>query len=78
MDISKEAIRIAASRVCQELQNLETSRISVDDFGHAESAAEGAHMGLWVNQELRSIDHWAFVPQLQLYYEPELPCDSNG
>ncbi|XP_035899778.1 cytosol aminopeptidase-like [Anopheles stephensi] len=78
MDISKEAIRIAAARGCQELQQLETSRIYVEDFGHAESAAEGAHMGLWVNQELRSPDQRKFVPQLQLYYEPELPCDSNG
>uniref|UniRef100_A0A182JK17 Cytosol aminopeptidase n=1 Tax=Anopheles atroparvus TaxID=41427 RepID=A0A182JK17_ANOAO len=78
MDVSKEAIRIASARGCQELQNLETSRIYVEDFGHAESAAEGAHMGLWVNQELRTIDQRKFVPQLQLYYEPELPCDSNG
>ncbi|XP_058055744.1 cytosol aminopeptidase-like [Anopheles bellator] len=78
LDISKEAIRTAASRGAMELQNLETSRIYVEDFGHAESAAEGAHMGLWVNQELRSVDQRKFVPQLQLYYEPEIPCDANG
>ncbi|ETN62356.1 hypothetical protein AND_005947 [Anopheles darlingi] len=78
MDISKEAIRIAAARGCQELQSLETSRIYVEDFGHAESAAEGAHMGLWVNQELRAVNNRKFIPQLQLYYEPELPCDANG
>ncbi|XP_053691855.1 cytosol aminopeptidase-like [Sabethes cyaneus] len=77
-DISKEAIRIAAATGCQELQKLETNRIYVEDMGHAESAAEGAHMGLWVNQELRNPDRRVFIPQLQLYYEPQLPCDSDG
>ncbi|XP_039441016.1 cytosol aminopeptidase-like [Culex pipiens pallens] len=78
MDLSKEAIRLASATGCQELQKLKTSRIYVEDFGHAESAAEGAHLGLWVNQEMRAVERRQFIPQLQLYYEPSLPCDSNG
>ncbi|XP_058465829.1 cytosol aminopeptidase-like [Malaya genurostris] len=78
LDLSKEAIRIAAATGCQELQKLETNRIYVEDFGHAESAAEGSHMGMWINQEMKNPDQRVYIPQLQLYYEPELPCDSNG
>lgn len=40
IDLSKEAIRF------RRLQKLKTSRICVENFGHAKLAAEGAHLGL--------------------------------
>ncbi|XP_055586993.1 cytosol aminopeptidase-like [Uranotaenia lowii] len=78
LDESKEAIRIAAASGSRALQALRTARIYVEDFGHSESAAEGAHMALWVNQEFRSLHLRKHIPALQLYYDPLLPCDSNG
>uniref|UniRef100_A0A023ETS5 Cytosol aminopeptidase n=1 Tax=Aedes albopictus TaxID=7160 RepID=A0A023ETS5_AEDAL len=78
LDLSKEAIRVAAASGCRALQKLETNRIYVEDFGHAESAAEGAHMSMWINQKMKKPEERKFMPQLQLYYDPQLPCDANG
>lgn len=61
MDLSKEAIRLASATECQELQKLKTSRIYVEDFGHAILAAE-AHLELWVNQEIRAVERRQFIP----------------
>ncbi|XP_062551732.1 cytosol aminopeptidase-like [Armigeres subalbatus] len=78
LDMSKEAIRVAAASGCRALQELETNRIYVEDLGHAESAAEGAHMGMWISQKMKKPENRKFLPQLQLYYDPQLPCDANG
>uniref|UniRef100_A0A1B0DQZ8 Cytosol aminopeptidase n=1 Tax=Phlebotomus papatasi TaxID=29031 RepID=A0A1B0DQZ8_PHLPP len=66
LDESKEAIRIAAAVGCRELQKLHTANVSVESFGHAESAAEGAALGIWTNHEFRSLTH-TFEPQINLY-----------
>ncbi|XP_053691914.1 cytosol aminopeptidase-like [Sabethes cyaneus] len=78
LDESKEAIRVATASGCRELQRLETNFIYVEDMGHAESAAEGAHMGIWINQELKKIEKRMFVPHCQLHIDRALPCDSDG
>ncbi|EDS26627.1 cytosol aminopeptidase [Culex quinquefasciatus] len=78
LDESKEAIRFATASGCRELQKLETNFIYVEDMGHAESAAEGAHMGVWVNQQLKKPNKRWFVPHCQLHVDPAIPCDSDG
>nr|XP_019550930.2 cytosol aminopeptidase [Aedes albopictus] len=78
LDESKEAIRNAVARGCRELQKLETNFIYVEDMGHAESAAEGAHMSVWINQELKRPNKRKFVPHCQLHVDRALPCDADG
>lgn len=78
LDESKEAVRKAVASGCRELQKLETNFIYVEDMGHAESAAEGAHMSVWVNQELKRPEKRKFVPHCQLHIDRSLPCDSDG
>ncbi|XP_021701651.1 cytosol aminopeptidase-like [Aedes aegypti] len=78
LDESKEAIRNAVASGCRELQKLETNFIYVEDMGHAESAAEGAHMSVWINQELKKPDKRKFVPHCQLHVDRALPCDADG
>lgn len=78
LDESKEAIRIAAATGCRALQSLDTNKIFVEDFGDAESAAEGAAMGLWRYQELKALPNREYMPQFQLHVEPDMPCDVDG
>ncbi|XP_058818180.1 cytosol aminopeptidase-like [Topomyia yanbarensis] len=78
LDESKEAIRIASAIGCRELQALKTNFIYVEDMGHAESAAEGALMSIWINQELKKVEKRRFVPHCQLHVDRGLPCDSDG
>ncbi|XP_058447703.1 cytosol aminopeptidase-like [Malaya genurostris] len=78
LDESKEAIRIASASGCRELQELETNFIYVEEMGHAESAAEGAHMSIWINQELKKVENRQFIPHCQLHVDRGLPCDSDG
>ncbi|XP_055642251.1 cytosol aminopeptidase-like [Toxorhynchites rutilus septentrionalis] len=78
LDESKEAIRRATATGCRELQKLETNFIYVEDMGHAESAAEGALMSVWINQDLKQPEKRKFVPHCQLYVERGLPCDGDG
>ncbi|XP_059609207.1 cytosol aminopeptidase-like [Phlebotomus argentipes] len=66
MDESKEAIRIAAAVGCRELQRLHTADVSVESFGHAESAAEGAALGIWTNHEFRTLAY-PFESNIHLY-----------
>ena len=49
-DEGKEAIRRAAGVGCMALQHLATNKIYIESFGNAESAAEGAAMGIWIHQ----------------------------
>lgn len=53
-DISKENIRHAVSAGCQLLQDLELNHVEVDSCGDAQSAAEGAALGLFHYDQLKS------------------------
>lgn len=50
IDEGKEAIRTASAAGCKALQEIDTNKIYVESFGSAESAAEGASMGMYVFQ----------------------------
>uniref|UniRef100_A0A667WQM6 Cytosol aminopeptidase n=1 Tax=Myripristis murdjan TaxID=586833 RepID=A0A667WQM6_9TELE len=53
-DTCKENIREAMSAGCRQLQDLEVSRVEVDSCGDAQSAAEGAVLGLFQYDQLKS------------------------
>lgn len=53
-DISKENIREAVSAGCRLLQDLEVNHVEVDGCGNAQSAAEGAVLGLFHYDQLKS------------------------
>lgn len=74
MDEWKEAIRIGAAAGCRALQDANMRTLLVESFGHAESAAEGASLGVWMFQELRNPDKQKFVPKLELHDD----CDYTG
>lgn len=74
IDEGKEAIRVASAVGAQALQDLRTQRVYVESFGHAESAAEGAALGVWLYQEKKQKKRQLFIPQLELYND----CDWTG
>lgn len=74
IDEGKEAIRVATAIGCQALQELRAQRVYVESFGHAESAAEGAALGVWLYQEKKKKSKQLFIPQLELYND----CDWTG
>lgn len=74
VDEGKEAIRIAAATGARALQNLSLQKIFVESFGHTESAAEGAAMGLWLYQEKKARQYQLFIQQLDLWDD----CDWTG
>ncbi|XP_035516783.1 cytosol aminopeptidase [Morone saxatilis] len=53
-DVSKESIRQAVSAGCRLLQDLEVNHVQVDACGDAQSAAEGATLGLFQYDQLKS------------------------
>uniref|UniRef100_A0A7N6AVE9 Cytosol aminopeptidase n=1 Tax=Anabas testudineus TaxID=64144 RepID=A0A7N6AVE9_ANATE len=53
-DTSKENIRQAVSAGCRSLQDLDVNRVEVDGCGDAQSAAEGAVLGLFQYDQLKS------------------------
>lgn len=46
----------------------------MESFGHAESAAEGAALGVWLYQEKKNKRHQIHIPQIELYEN----CDWTG
>ncbi|KAL1132785.1 hypothetical protein AAG570_010737 [Ranatra chinensis] len=66
-DEAKEAIRVGVGAGCRALQQLNISKLYVENFGHAESAAEGAALALWVYQDLKNPSKKTRVPHLGLY-----------
>lgn len=74
IDEGKEAIRVAAAVGSQALQELKTQRVYLESFGHAESAAEGAALGVWLYQEKKRKERQLHIPQLELYND----CDFTG
>lgn len=74
IDEGKEAIRIAAAAGARALQKLPLQKLCIESFGHAESAAEGAAMGVWLYQEKKTKDHQIVIPPLELHDD----CDWTG
>lgn len=74
IDEGKEAIRIAAAVGCKALQALVLQKVYVESFGHAESAAEGAALGVWLYQEKKRRENQIHIPQLELHDD----CDFTG
>lgn len=74
MDEGKEAIRIAAALGARALQNLPLNKICIETFGHAESAAEGAALGVWLYQEKKNKKNQIYIPQLEMWDD----CDWTG
>ncbi|XP_039293991.1 cytosol aminopeptidase [Nilaparvata lugens] len=73
IDECKEKIREAAATGVRVLSDICYSKvIYLEDFGHAESAAEGAVMGLWKHQEHKTDPSKADVPRLQLFNSCDL------
>ncbi|KAL1516668.1 hypothetical protein ABEB36_000551 [Hypothenemus hampei] len=74
MDEGKEAIRIAAAQGAKALQKMNAMKVYVESFGHAESAAEGSALGVWLYQEKKMKKYQILIPQLELYDD----CDWTG
>ncbi|KAK4877269.1 hypothetical protein RN001_009775 [Aquatica leii] len=74
IDEGKETIRIAAAAGCQALQKVFITKVLVESFGHAESAAEGAALGVWLYQEKKMKQNQIGIPQLELHDD----CDLTG
>lgn len=71
-DEFKENIRKAVGVACRYLQYLKTSKIFLEGFEDAETAAEAAYLSLWENQNLRSPTRREVpVPDVNLYMD----CD---
>jgi len=74
IDEWKESIRIGAGAGARALQDSHIRVIYCDGFGHAESSAEGACLGVWRFQDLRNPSRQRFVPKIELYGD----CDFTG
>ncbi|GLV46655.1 Sperm-Leucylaminopeptidase 2 [Carabus blaptoides fortunei] len=74
MDEGKEAIRKASAAGARALQQLPLRKICIESFGHSESAAEGAAMGVWLYQEKKAKDKQIHIPILELFDD----CDWTG
>ncbi|PSN46244.1 Cytosol aminopeptidase [Blattella germanica] len=73
-DDGKETIRIAAAIGSQTLQQLKPGKVCIESFGHSESAAEGAALGVWIYQELTNARRKLEIPALELWDD----CDFAG
>lgn len=74
MDEGKETIRSASALGCKVLQDLRLRKLCVESFGHAESAAEGAALGVWLYQEKKMKANQIPIPLLELHDD----CDYTG
>jgi aminopeptidase len=71
-DEGKEAIRVAVGAGIRALSQLKIRKLCVECFGHAESAAEGAGLGLWQYQDLKNKKYRKQTPSLSLYDDNDL------
>lgn len=78
IDEHKEAIRRAAAAGCVALQDIHAEKVVVESFGHAESAAEGAALGVWAYQDYKKRDDQIVIPSLDLHTEQGHECDFDG
>ncbi|EDX09737.1 GD14112 [Drosophila simulans] len=72
LDEQKEAIRRSVAAACRILAELDTDRIEVENCGHAESAAEGAALGVARSQESN------LCSGIDLYATKDEVCDIEG
>lgn len=63
-DTAKENVRAAVSAGCRVMQDLEVPVVEVDPCGDGQSAAEGAVLGLFHYDELKSKKKFKVTPQL--------------
>ncbi|CAK6973967.1 cytosol aminopeptidase [Scomber scombrus] len=63
-DTGRENVRQAISAGCRLLQDLEVNHVEVDGCGDAQSAAEGAILGLFQYDQLKSKKKTKVTPQL--------------
>ncbi|CAD7002754.1 cytosol aminopeptidase [Ceratitis capitata] len=78
IDEQKEAIRRSVAKACMDLAYLDTYSIEVENCGHAESAAEGAALGIWAYQELKDPKSRIGIPTIDLYTHKDEICDIEG
>lgn len=74
IDERKEAIRTAAGFGVRLLESVSVSKLFIETFNHAESAAEGASMASWMYQELKAVPHRKYIKKLIMYDS----CDFLG
>ncbi|CAH2019747.1 unnamed protein product [Acanthoscelides obtectus] len=74
MDEGKETIRVASAHGCKALQKMRVRKVYVESFGHAESAAEGCALSVWLYQEKKAKKHQIYIPTIELYDD----CDWTG
>lgn len=78
IDEQKEAIRRSVAKAVMDLAFLGADRVDVENCGHAESAAEGAALGVWAYQELREAKNRIPMPHIDLYTTKDEVCDMEG
>ncbi|XP_055846426.1 cytosol aminopeptidase-like [Episyrphus balteatus] len=78
IDERKEAIRRSVAEACMKLSDLFIDRIEVETCGHAESAGEGAALGIWAYQELKDNKQRLEVPSIELHTHKDEICDLDG
>ena len=71
LDECREMVRIAAGTGVRALRSMGVGIISVEGFGQAEAAAEGAGLAAWRFQEYRAPEKCKVVPSLELYHDPD-------
>ncbi|XP_069680322.1 cytosol aminopeptidase-like isoform X1 [Periplaneta americana] len=74
LDECRENVRVAAGAGARALSSLGTSMISVEGFGQAEAAAEGAALATWRFQDFKAKEDHKSVPHLELFMD----ADSAG
>ncbi|XP_075225225.1 cytosol aminopeptidase-like [Lycorma delicatula] len=74
IDERKEAIRLGIGAGVRALQFHSFRTLYIDSCNHAESAAEGAALAVWLYQELRHSSQQKSLPRLELYDN----CDYSG
>ncbi|PSN45648.1 Cytosol aminopeptidase, partial [Blattella germanica] len=78
LDECRENVRIAAGVGVRALRALGVGQISVEGFGQAEAAAEGATLAAWRFQQFRAREDQKVVPSLELYHDPDMDGWNRG
>ncbi|PSN49667.1 Cytosol aminopeptidase [Blattella germanica] len=78
LDECRENVRIAAGTGVRALRSIGIGNISVEGFGQAEAAGEGAALAAWRFQEYRAKDDRKVVPVLELYEDPDIEGWGRG
>ncbi|KAJ4451386.1 hypothetical protein ANN_02848 [Periplaneta americana] len=71
LDECRENVRVAAGAGARALSSLGISMISVEGFGQAEAAAEGAALATWRFQDFKAKEDQKGVPHLELFMDAD-------